>query len=68
MKKKYIQDRDEIEEAYDDIYFKYQAMFDSCLKSDNYITYRMRVYYLYLKNLKKVIKEEKQERSMWHKH
>ena len=65
MKENYIRNRNEIEEVYDEIYFKYQAMYESCLKSSNYIAYELRLRILYIKNIRQVLKERKMEDLMW---
>ena len=65
MKKDYILHK-EIEDVYDELYYKYQAIYDSTIKSNNFITQQIRISYLFLKNKKKVWEEEKIERSMWH--
>ena len=68
MKENYILNKNEIEEVYDDIYIKYQTMYDSCLKSANYLSYQLRVTYLFSKNLKQYLKEKRIEKSMWHEY
>ena len=65
MKREYILHKNEIEEVYDDLYYKYQLTFNACLKSDNYITFLIRICYLFLKNIKQTFREMKTERKMW---
>lgn len=66
MKNEYILHKNEIEDVYEDLYYKYQVIYDVTLKSNNYFTQQIRMSYLYLKNIKKVLEELKKERSMWH--
>ena len=68
MKEYYVRNKNEIDEVYDEIYLKYQAMYDSSLKSSNYIAYELRLNYLFIKNIKKVRKERKMEDLMWLEH
>ena len=65
MKENYIRNKNEIEDAYDDIYLKYQSMFDSCLKTNNFLAYELLLNYLFIKNLKQILKERKTEKIMW---
>ncbi|WP_295616204.1 hypothetical protein [uncultured Methanobrevibacter sp.] len=67
MKEKYTDYKNEIEEIYYDLFFIYQTLFDSCLKSSNYITYEIRKNYLFRKNKEKFWQERKMENSEWEK-
>ena len=68
MKECYMSQKNEFEGFRDDIFYMYQSMFDSCIESNHYITYELGIYYRFIKNLKRCLKEIKWEKLMWNKY
>jgi glycosyltransferase involved in cell wall biosynthesis len=65
MRSNFIYHKNDVEDIWDDLYLKYQILYDVCIRSNNYFTFLLRWYYNYLKNFKQVRKEIKIENSMW---
>ena len=69
MKKKFISIKDEVEDIREDIFLKYQLLYDSCIKSDSFLKFMVRLYYCYFfksfKTSKIVFNETSLELKMW---